>query len=390
MDAVNKITTHSTSKNHAICNDIVLRANDTARLIFRPELVNNQNDPSACVRGTFIYQRKGTNESWNDYKTLDLSKLKKSEWIKLVLKSSELKQLIASLNGNFNIFQKYGIQWGDNEYIPTTKDIASIMEAINQDSDFLASFIQKGGLNVLPEIIKWLSETEDTKELISKLQELNLNQLEKVHNLIGISNIKSILTLWEENKQNSDEEFWQKTLEENSWIISQLFAAPLIIFNDKAYMGGKGIENTGGQIADFIYQNQLTNNIAIIEIKTPSTELIEDSEYRNNIYPTSKELSGGIIQVLSQKQNILNNYFQIVHDSKKEFRACSPKCILIIGSFESKNYNIKQIESFDNFRNNIENVNIITFDELFRKAEILIALFEGDQTKADSDNKVPF
>ena len=210
MDSQSKITTHSTSKDHAICNDILIRTNNIARLIFRPELVNNKKDPSACVKGTFIYQRKGQNEKWEDYKSFDLSKLKKGEWIQLEIHSSEIKHLISSLEGNFKIFQKYGIQWGDNEYIPTSKDIASIIEAINKDPDFLVTLIQKGGLQVLPEVIKWLSETKNSKELIKKLQKLDVTQLEKVHYLIGISKIKNILDLWEENKRNSEEELWTR------------------------------------------------------------------------------------------------------------------------------------------------------------------------------------
>ena len=39
--------------------------------------------------------------------------------------------------------------------------------------------------------IKRLLRFQDDIELINKLQELDLNQLEKVHNLIGISKIKN-------------------------------------------------------------------------------------------------------------------------------------------------------------------------------------------------------
>ena len=44
----------------------------------------------------------------------------------------------------------------------------------------------------------------------------------------------------------------------------------------------------------------------IIEIKTPSTELMS-KEYRNNVYCPSSELSGSIIQIRKQKESgILN------------------------------------------------------------------------------------
>lgn len=390
MPDQNKITINPTSLNHAIGSDIIIRSTERIRLIFRAEVVNNPYDPSACVRGTFIYQKKATDQSWDDYKTLELSKLKKNEYVQIEIKSGELKTLLTSLAGHYKVFKKYGISWQKTDYIPTSSDIGVILDTLDKDSVFLANFIQKGGIKFLPEIIKWLSETQDTEKVIYKLRGLNVTQLEKVHNLIGISKIKTLLEIWEKNKNNSKEEYWQQLLEENSWLISQLFASPLVIFKDKAYMGGKGIDNKGGQIADYIFKNQLTDNIAVIELKTPCTELVSDTEYRDNVYTPSKDLSGGIVQLLSQKQQILNHYFSIIHKSENKFNACNPKCILICGAFEMNKLNDQQIESFDNFRNNVDNVSIITFDELFKKAEILIELLEDKFNNHTNSNDNPF
>ena len=84
----------STSKNSAIGSDILLRTTTTTRLLFKPEIVNNPHNKNASVRGTFIFQKKGRNNSWEDYKNLDLTKLKASEWVQIELKSEEVFKLI--------------------------------------------------------------------------------------------------------------------------------------------------------------------------------------------------------------------------------------------------------------------------------------------------------
>ncbi|MFN2576412.1 MAG: hypothetical protein ABR607_01845 [Pyrinomonadaceae bacterium] len=58
---------------------------------------------------------------------------------------------------------------------------------------------------------------------------------------------------------------------ENSFVLEQVFSWPCSIVKDKAYVGGKNVTNTGGKIVDFLLKNRLTQNAALIEIKTPTT-----------------------------------------------------------------------------------------------------------------------
>ena len=54
--SIEKITTKSTSSVSADTNDIVLRETAITRLIFRPQLVTNRNNPNASVNGIFIHK----------------------------------------------------------------------------------------------------------------------------------------------------------------------------------------------------------------------------------------------------------------------------------------------------------------------------------------------
>ena len=143
----------------------------------------------------------------------------------------------------------------------------------------------------------------------------------------------------------------------------------------KSYVGGKKIDNSGGNIVDFIYKNEITNNIAIIEIKTPKTKLIGPN-YRNNAYCIHQDLIGGISQVLAYKTEIEKSYYQLfVQEHLKLF---NPKCILIAGNLEGEAPNETQLCSFELFRHNLTNVEVITYDELFAKLQLLLDLLQAN------------
>ncbi len=142
-------------------------------------------------------------------------------------------------------------------------------------------------------------------------------------------------------------------------------------------MGGKGISNKGGNIIDFLCANNLTRNTALIEIKTPKTKLL-GSQYGGGVYNVSSELSGSVIQVANYKKSLLQNYVALVNYEEEIFEAFNPKSIIIIGNIQNELIEQKKKKSFELFRTGLNDVQIITYDELFGKVEFLIALLEGN------------
>lgn len=158
--------------------------------------------------------------------------------------------------------------------------------------------------------------------------------------------------------------------------MAQLFSHPMIIINnDKAYLGGKSIENQGGKIVDFIYKNRLTENTALIEIKTPTTKLLS-GKYRDNIFPVSNELSGSVNQILSYRDELQKSYFNLIAHSTQKFQVFNPKCIVVIGCLEIEGFSDEQQKSFEIFRSDLRSVEILTFDELFNKIEQFVQLLQ--------------
>ena len=151
-----------------------------------------------------------------------------------------------------------------------------------------------------------------------------------------------------------------------------MISVPISIFSSKAYYGGKNIFNEQGNLGDLLYRNQITNNVVIVEIKTPMTAII-GSKYRNNTYLISDELSGGINQLLTSRDSLRKEYYSIAVKSHQAFEVLEPKCLLIIGKLSV--LDSEQIPSFEMFRNTLSNITVITFDELLKKIDNLIGLF---------------
>jgi hypothetical protein len=118
----------------------------------------------------------------------------------------------------------------------------------------------------------------------------------------------------------------------------------------------------------------------LIEIKTPKTKLL-GSQYRGDIYNISSELSGSVIQTANYKKSLLENYTDLTKDEERIFNVFNPKSIIIIGNIKSELTDKKKNKSFELFRSGLNDVQIITYDELFGKVQFLIDLLEGNINK---------
>ncbi|WP_077308382.1 Shedu immune nuclease family protein, partial [Terribacillus halophilus] len=309
-----------------------------------------------------------------DHKELELSKLKATEWVKLDINSKETKALIEGLQFYYKIHEEYGIESGFRNYFKQDKNLQKIITMFEEDKELFETLLSDSQGELLKQTIKWIADTEKAESIISSLLDTPTNELDQLNNLIGITNIKKLLATLESNIDNEDEEFWQKTFKENSWVLSQIFATPLLLFDEKAYIGGKGLGNKGGKVVDFIFMNDTTKDVALIEIKTPKNKILS-SEYRNGAYAIHSELSGAVVQVLAYKEQLQREYASLLLNSNDEFRVFNPSCVIIAGI--TPDTNDKMLQSFELYRKELKNVLIITFDELFRRIKMLLELLSS-------------
>lgn len=216
---------------------------------------------------------------------------------------------------------------------------------------------------------------------------LSNESLAKTKVLIDVKYIQKILEKFKKLMEiitDSDrlEDQWQEFLRENNWIFSSIFAQPVILFKREGYVGGKTINNENGKFSDFLIQNSLSDNISFLEIKTHKTSLISKYSYRGeDVFSASKNLSGGIVQVLNQRDNFQKEFYAFkVKDMKRKrekmrnYETINSKCVLLIGS--TKDLDEGQLYSFEMFRSNSRDVEIITFNELEQKIESLQQLMK--------------
>lgn len=219
--------------------------------------------------------------------------------------------------------------------------------------------------NTIKDLFDKLSLTTDflTKDALAKTKEIiDIKFIQE-----AIKRFDSLITI--KTDGGSLEKQWQGFLKENSWIFSTIFAEPVILYQDEAYTGGKFVDNTGGKINDFLIKSNLSNNISFLEIKTHKTKLLETNPYRgDDVYSVSKELSGSINQVLNQRDLFQKEFtaFKWKANKKgKDFESFNSKCFVLIGQISELAETQKG--SFELFRSNSRNVEILTFDELRSK-----------------------
>jgi len=166
-----------------------------------------------------------------------------------------------------------------------------------------------------------------------------------------------------------DESRWQDFFTVNPFILSFAFGYPLILVQDQASVGGRRISGTGNKIADFLMKNATTNNVALFEIKKPTTPLLGGTEYRGGVYAPSSELTGSLAQVLDQRYKFTTSFTTLRQWSREdEIESFAVQACLVVGTTPD---DVVRQSSFELFRNSLRDVVVVTFDELYRRVETL-------------------
>ena len=328
---------------------VVLSESEHIQVSFAGKQVDNRADKQKNIKGRLVIKKKAKKELFEDIEKYGRKDLRIHDWVEIELDTEETYKLWQGLDHYFACFS--------GKLTDPAREIV---------------FVEKS-----PEYEKLrtlLSDRVGLERIIEKMDTSTLNAV------LNIDNLKRVRRIMKKNMDNDNEaSFWQPFFEENSWILSQLFHAPVMFFKGKRYVGGKGIEGHGGQNTDFVYKNDITDNVAIIEIKSPRKPIF-DQQYRQ-AYKVSSEISGGIAQLLLQKDNLIKQYTSLLANSDEYFRATNVESYLVCGTVG--NLGKKEKDAYENFRNELRSVHIIGFDELLKKVENLLKLLEGTPDSAE-------
>ena len=365
-----------------------MRESASSRLIFRPTILENINNKEAAVKGVFLYQKKSKNSQWDDFETIPLTSVKSGEGYKLEIKSAELLQLTRELKPLYDLHQETGVPRGEMKFFQATPLLEKLAELTSSDARSFLNANTTIGANLFSKLLNWAINLDDPMPLLERLVELNPSSLGKLNAAVGLQSLKKALAQWEQNQCNPDEEFWQKSLTQYSFVLEQTFSWPTSIVDGKAYIGGKNVFNKNGNIVDFLMRNRLTQSAALVEIKTPSASLL-GPRYRGT-YNVSSELSGSIMQTLNYKHSLQEDFQTLTRGQNDLFDSLNPQCAVIIGNARSELDDQTKLKAFELYRHQFQGLTVVTFDELFDKTRQLIQLLEGDQEISQFDDNIPF
>ena len=207
-------------------------------------------------------------------------------------------------------------------------------------------------LDVVSENAKVIAEAqpEQLETLANSIERVNLDaRIERFQRLLRTDPL---------------EREWQDFLNEHPFILSLAFGYPVLKVQDQASVGGRRLSGKGDNITDFLVKNKLTDNCAIVEIKRSGASLL-NARTRNDVHTPSSNLVGAVNQALAQKHRFEKEVAQIKDNSDiHDITSYSVSCCLLIGKMPPTK---ERQRSFELYRGNSKDVDIVTFSELLEK-----------------------
>lgn len=377
----------SRSAMTADATPVVLSSTERFRFRFMPMLVDNQNNPEQSVRGKLLLERKPKNEKYfptdsvAPCEKVTRGSAKNGDWVEIELHSEETYNLFMGLKKLYDLSGcMNGIPFGSARFAQIDSSFSSFLEVIQNDPSAARMIGEPQNFELIKILLQLITQTSSHESLKNSLSSLANENLQALTTSASLEGLKRVEALMRENLDNGKEEFWQqKVFNENQWVLAQIFSCPCTIYVQKAFVGGKSLDNKGGNVCDFIYRNKMTQNVALIEIKTPCTEIV-GKPYRET-YSMSLDMSGAVNQVLNYRDELQKNFSTLTRDLEgaDTVRAFSPKCVVVIGKIST--LNAKQQKAFELYRNSFNNLTIITFDELHQKICDLMSVFKEDSPR---------
>ncbi|GLX39595.1 hypothetical protein Sros01_56680 [Streptomyces roseochromogenus] len=186
------------------------------------------------------------------------------------------------------------------------------------------------------------------------------------------------------------EAVWQSFFEENPWIfgygLNLVACEPLDDGKLERITTGANIFTGAGKRSDAVMRSKgFISSLLLCEIKTHMTPLLASAPYRPpDVYQVSKEVVGAVAQVQKTAHKALRLVTGQLHrlyqddgaPTDIEISTARPRQVLVIGTLseftERGAANPEKSTSFEQYRRSIQDVEVITFDELYERACFIV------------------
>ena len=189
----------------------------------------------------------------------------------------------------------------------------------------------------------------------------------------------------QEELDTSREGVWQNFIESNPWVLGVGLSGQLLTSWDhnklERVVAGFSIASAGKRVDALLRTAGTFSMMVFAEIKHHETALLADKPYRSDCWALSTELSGGITQaqqtVYKAAMDISERIFDTDEDGNETGRSTfliRPRSFLIAGNLRTLGgrdggVHMARLRSFELYRRNLREPEILTFDELLNRAE---------------------
>lgn len=289
--------------------------------------------------------------------------------------------------------------------MPYGSGFSFVGDEIGKFCEFLAniqsaSFKSNGTINIADEELRKIALTSNqAKNLVIDNEELFaevLRQSITKKDVIAIAYRKRQLAIFrrllddpeyfdelKEKKNCRNESLWQQFFEKNPWIfgygLSYLYSSGLDDKKLEQVVHGYHVAQSGKRVDALLKTKALASTLCFVEIKTHKTPLLSKTPYRSGCWSPSDELSGAVSQVqgtVSYAGESIFGKLSLIDSNgfptAEEIFNFHPRSFVVIGSlsqfFGEKGINQEQLRSFELYRRNTFQPEVITFDEPYERA----------------------
>lgn len=231
------------------------------------------------------------------------------------------------------------------------------------------------------------NDADKVLEISNVVEKTNMStsDIEKVLSNKRIKSLEKFATMLDEKLQESE---WHSFFKEEHWILGLGLDVKFIReFFNQVEVGISDTANKGSARGDMLGVNDYT---ILVELKTPQTKIFtvaKKSTKRTNTWSFSDNFIDGVSQCLAQKfdwekasiSKDIKNPITKEYLDKIKVRTEDVKSIFIIGN-KSKEFSEKsktedtvtKRDTFELFRRNNRNLEIMTYDELYERAYYIV------------------
>lgn len=221
-----------------------------------------------------------------------------------------------------------------------------------------------------------LSAATKSATQIASAQPQKLARLQRDIQVVNLDQLIAAYSMALEHRHS--EEWWQKFFESNVFALQLLFGGPTAFIDSQTHIGDDTKVIKGRKIIDYLMMNELTANAAIVEIKTPHTQIISASTYREGIYKIPSHMGGAVVQVLDQARKLIEHEKPTKERiDNHSWKSIKPRCFVVAGVSTELDNDSKRY-SFELYRESLGSVRLVTFDEILGQIRTLRNFLAND------------